>query len=60
MAKRRVKRIPASHPVQPIKPEGAAYEATCGHCLLTWNDDKSTSYTPAPAGRCPFEYFHCY
>jgi hypothetical protein len=32
--------------------------ATCGHCGLTWDDSISTSYTPAPSGRCPFEYFH--
>lgn len=32
--------------------------ATCGHCGLTWDDSISTSYTPAPSARCPFESFH--
>jgi hypothetical protein len=25
---------------------------------LSWDDSIPTSYTPAPSGRCPFEYFH--
>lgn len=32
--------------------------ATCGDCGLQWNDALVTSYTPAPSGRCPFEYVH--
>lgn len=32
--------------------------ATCGNCGLTWDDSISTSYTPAPGARCPFEHFH--
>ena len=32
--------------------------ATCGTCGRTWNDAAQTEYTPAPSGRCPFEYFH--
>ena len=32
--------------------------ALCGHCGTAWNDDKSTSVTPTPSGRCPFEYDH--
>lgn len=35
-------------------------EVTCGSCGLSWDDSVSTSWTPAPAGRCPFEYFHKY
>ena len=44
----------------------AAYEvqypdaqiATCGHCGRSWDDSLSTAWTPAPSGRCPFEYEH--
>ena len=32
--------------------------ATCGTCNRMWNDTVSTGWTPVPAGRCPFEYFH--
>ena len=28
---------------------------TCGDCSRSWDDDKVTSLTPAPAARCPFE-----
>ncbi len=31
---------------------------TCGTCGRSWDDAIATSYTPAPAARCPFEYFH--
>lgn len=34
--------------------------ATDGACGLSWDDDVVTGITPAPAGRCPFEYFHMY
>jgi len=30
----------------------------CGTCHRTWNDALSTSRTPVPAGRCPFEADH--
>lgn len=52
--------IPADFPVQPIDPNDptAKDPATCGTCGLSWDDGKSTSWTPAPSGRCPFEYFH--
>lgn len=30
--------------------------ATCGNCGRSWDDTLSTTWTPAPAGRCPFEY----
>jgi len=31
---------------------------TCGTCGRSWDDFISTPVTPAPAGRCPFEYDH--
>lgn len=34
--------------------------ATCGHCERTWDDGHSSVLTPAPSGRCPFEYMHRY
>jgi hypothetical protein len=53
--------IPADFAVRPLTPSEAATAhdpATCGECGLTWDDGISTSWTPAPAGRCPFEYYH--
>lgn len=32
--------------------------ARCGSCGRAWDDDKPTGLTPAPSGRCPFEYWH--
>ena len=32
----------------------------CGHCHRGWDDTVSTSVTPTPSGRCPFEYEHEY
>lgn len=32
--------------------------ATCGACGRSWDDALVTSLTPAPSGRCPFEYDH--
>lgn len=32
----------------------------CGHCGKAWDDSISTSMTPTPSGRCPFEYDHEY
>ena len=32
----------------------------CGHCGRGWDDSVSTSVTPTPAARCPFEYDHEY
>lgn len=53
--------IPKDFAVQPLKlGQFAKVKATCGHCGLSWDDGKSTSWTPAPSGRCPFEYFHVY
>lgn len=51
--------IPSDHPVQPLKDnEPAKSRATCGSCGLSWDDGISTSMTPTPSARCPFEYFH--
>lgn len=57
--------IPADFPVQPVPNDEAQQRAvdgeciaTCEGCGLSWNDSIPTSYTPAPAGRCPFEAFH--
>ena len=57
----KVRRIPKSFAVQPLKPgEPAESRATCYQCGLSWDDGKVTSMTPAPSGRCPFEHFHVY
>lgn len=58
-----MKRIPKTHPVQPLKPGTKAYEeakvlAVCGTCDRYWDDGAVTSMTPTPGGRCPFEYYH--
>ena len=31
---------------------------TCGTCGRSWNDSIISDRTPAPAGRCPYEYEH--
>lgn len=46
--------VPEHWPVQPTS-DGTH---TCGGCGRSWNDDVSTSITPSPSGRCPFEAFH--
>jgi hypothetical protein len=52
-------KVPKDFPVQPLKPgEPAKDKATCGTCGRSWDDGKITGWTPAPSGRCPFEYFH--
>lgn len=55
-------KIPDSFPVAPllsVQQRAAAVDPvhceTCGHW---WDDALPTEYTPAPAGRCPFEQFH--
>lgn len=51
--------VPSNYPVKPLKPgDKAKDKATCGTCGLSWDDNISTSMTPAPSGRCPFEKFH--
>lgn len=53
------RRVPASHPVRPLKPGAPAGDrVTCNTCGLSWDDSIVTSYTPAPSARCPFEAFH--
>ena len=52
-------KIPPDWPVQPLgMVEKRPRRAECGNCGLAWDDDAVTLLTPAPAGRCPFEYFH--
>ena len=60
MTQPRVKDIPRDYPVRAYGPRKEWFPgmATCGTCGLSWDDDKVTSMTPAPAGRCPFEAFH--
>lgn len=51
--------IPDSFEVKVLKPEeNPPGKTTCGHCHLSWDDDKPTQWTPAPSARCPFEYHH--
>lgn len=53
--------IPTGFPVKIVTTDPTnPNHVTCGHCGLTWDDSIPTSYTPAPAARCPFEYFHVY
>lgn len=59
MSALRIKDIPADYPVRPLRVfQPAGDRATCGACGLSWDDSIATSMTPAPAARCPFEYFH--
>jgi len=52
-------KVPADFPVQPLREgEPATARATCGACGLSWDDGVSTSSTPVPSGRCPFEVLH--
>jgi hypothetical protein len=54
-----VKRIPKSFPVKPLLlGQPAKNKVTCGYCGLSWDEGIITYWTPAPVGRCPFEYFH--
>lgn len=51
--------VPDDFPVRVLGPDDkAADPVTCGECGRTWDDSIATGYTPAPAGRCPFEAFH--
>ena len=56
--------IPADFPVKPLgtqaEIDAAGDPVQDGECGLWWDDAISTSYTPAPGGRCPFEDFHDY
>jgi hypothetical protein len=52
-------KIPKDFEVQPLRADQRVEaRTTCGTCGLSWDDDRPTSYTPAPSGRCPFEAFH--
>lgn len=56
-------RVPADHPVRAIRPNtrrerDAVLLAQCGDCGRMWDDAVSTSLTPAPSARCPFEMYH--
>jgi hypothetical protein len=54
-------KIPSDWPVRPLRNFAKAKDpVTCGTCGRSWDDAKSTSMTPTPAGRCPFEAFHEY
>jgi hypothetical protein len=56
--------IESSHPVRPLPPEqviaptAGMIVMTCGVCHRSWDDAVSTTMTPVPSGRCPFEYEH--
>src|ERR1044072_7673117 len=53
--------VPADFPIKGLTGETmktASPPVTCNACGRSWDDDVSTSYTPAPSGRCPFEAFH--
>jgi hypothetical protein len=30
----------------------------CNTCGRAWDDARPSKWTPAPAARCPFEYWH--
>jgi hypothetical protein len=61
MLRKVVEAIPDDFAVRPLKKgDKAESKATCGHCGLSWDDAIVTDWTPASAGRCPFEYFHIY
>lgn len=60
---RKIKRetVPRSFAVRVLAPRDVARTpgaCTCGTCGRSWDDSIATSYTPAPSGRCPFEYYH--
>lgn len=53
--------VPEDFPVRPLTDATVATAgavAECGECHLRWDDAISTTYTPAPSARCPFEGFH--
>lgn len=39
-------------------PPSSPLATVCGSCGRGWRDEVVTSWTPAPGGRCPFEYDH--
>jgi hypothetical protein len=60
--KANTKRVPKDFEVKPLRTEKQRREAValchCLSCGRWWDDAVSTSWTPTPSGRCPFEYFH--
>lgn len=51
--------VPDDFAVRPLMHgDEATDRVTCGTCGRSWDDAISTSWTPTPSGRCPFEYFH--
>jgi len=55
--------VPNDHPVEPLHDyytDNPKDLAQCGHCGRWWDDSISTSMTPTPSARCPFEAFHDY
>jgi hypothetical protein len=50
--------IAAGNPSHDLDGNVAVDLATCGTCGRTWDDSRITGVTPAPSGRCPFEYWH--
>lgn len=47
------------HPSGVVELDPADPLATvCGSCGRGWDDSVPTAWTPAPSGRCPFEYEH--
>jgi hypothetical protein len=51
--------VPEDFPVRPLgQDEHPKGRVTCGTCGRSWDDSIATGWTPAPSGRCPFEYFH--
>jgi hypothetical protein len=57
--KLKLKDISKDYQVRPLRRgQKAEDRVTCGTCGLSWDDSITTSITPAPAARCPFEYFH--
>ena len=63
MATKKHEPIPRYWPVRPIRSKTKRKSKsvmTCGHCKRAWDDNKVTSMTPVPSGRCPFESFHVY
>ena len=49
--------VPEDYEVQPVVTDGPGV-SVCGTCRLMWDDSVSTSRTPVPSGRCPFEVWH--
>jgi hypothetical protein len=51
--------VPDDFPVRPLKDgEPAKDPVWCDACDRRWDDAIPTTWTPVPAGRCPFEYYH--